>query len=180
MKIRVLTLLIYFLPGLLTLICFFIFFTDCLPGLFDAIKMIRCFFDNNIQYITLALFGLLFIAFFILSIIRFRDRYRNLVSFKKVNIPKLHVALGLFLIPLLVLFGGTVIKMEVLSRDEVKTGKPVEISSGDVARLSGNIDSLMVLNTRTDSLIKELKKIKDQLSKKSDSSSEAGKDTKGQ
>lgn len=104
-----------------------------------------------IKCIELALFGLLFIAFFIVSMINFRDRDGNLVTWKRVKIPKLYVAIGLLLV---LLSGGIVIEMKTLNRDEVKFDKPIKISSDDVARLSEKIDSLgMALNSKIDSLI---------------------------
>ena len=143
-------LLVYLLFGIiyLGLICLFIYFWNYDPS----------FFENYIKCIALALFGLLFIAFFIVSLINFRDTKGNLVIWERVKIPKLYVAIGFFLIPLLVLSGGTVIKMGTLNLND----KPAEISS-NVAGLSAKIDSLeKFLNSRIDSLIKAVKDTTDQ------------------
>ena len=67
---------------------------------------------NHLEFIQAALFILLCIAAITASTINFRDEDGKLVSFEKVRIPKLYVAIGLLFIPLIVLYGVTDIKYD--------------------------------------------------------------------
>ena len=66
--------------------------------------------NDTLGFIQAVLFILLCIAAITASTINFRDEDGKLASFKKVRIPKLYVAIGLFFILLIVLYGVTDIK----------------------------------------------------------------------
>ncbi len=107
---------------------------------------------NNLGIMQAVLFGLLFIAFIIFSNINFRDSSRNLISNKKAKTAKLHVVTGLFLVPLVMLSGVTIIHSE-----EVESSKSTHPSKARI-------------ETSTDGFSKQLDTVEDSLRNHIDSS----------
>ncbi len=106
---------------------------------------------NNIGIMQAVLFGLLFIAFIIFSNINFRDSSRNLIFNKKAKTAKLYMVIGLFLIPLVMLSGVTIVNGE-------------EVESGKLTSTPTRIE------TSTDGFSKQLDTVEDSLRNHIDSS----------
>ena len=94
MKTRIFTLLTYFVPGAICVVI-------------ARLSYYEDFFEENLGFIDGVLFLLLTAYVFIASITKFRDSSKRLIPLKKTVIPKLHVAIVLFLFPLLLLNGTT-------------------------------------------------------------------------